>query len=66
MLMRCSVALTRADARRFVVGTDEKQYWVSFGFLTVLESAVNAVYWFPFYYPFKLALILYMALPQFK
>lgn len=39
-------------------------YWVVYAFLTVLESAVNAVYWFPFYYTFKFVLVLWMALPQ--
>ncbi|KAF2637783.1 hypothetical protein P280DRAFT_471952 [Massarina eburnea CBS 473.64] len=39
-------------------------YWVTFAFLTVFESAVNAVYWFPFYYTFKFVLVLWMALPQ--
>ncbi|KAF2176270.1 hypothetical protein K469DRAFT_700181 [Zopfia rhizophila CBS 207.26] len=39
-------------------------YWVVFAFLTVFESAVNAVYWFPFYYVFKFVLVLWMALPQ--
>jgi len=39
-------------------------YWVVYAFLTVFESAVNAVYWFPFYYTFKFVLILWMALPQ--
>jgi len=39
-------------------------YWVTFGFLTVLESALNVVYWFPFYYTFKFVLTLWMALPQ--
>ncbi|KAF2158096.1 putative membrane biogenesis protein [Myriangium duriaei CBS 260.36] len=39
-------------------------YWVTYAFLTVLESAFNAVYWFPFYYTFKFILILWMALPQ--
>jgi len=39
-------------------------YWVTYAFLTVFESAVNAVYWFPFYYTFKFVLILWMALPQ--
>ncbi|PSK56585.1 hypothetical protein B9Z65_6209 [Elsinoe australis] len=39
-------------------------YWVTFAFLTVLESAINAVYWFPFYYTFKFILVLWMALPQ--
>ncbi|KAF2262077.1 hypothetical protein CC78DRAFT_499078 [Lojkania enalia] len=39
-------------------------YWVVYAFLTVFESAVNAVYWFPFYYTFKFILVLWMALPQ--
>ncbi|KAK4621811.1 hypothetical protein CLAFUW4_06982 [Fulvia fulva] len=39
-------------------------YWVVYAFLTVLESAINAVYWFPFYYVFKFILVLWMALPQ--
>ncbi|KAL9112869.1 MAG: hypothetical protein Q9227_002946 [Pyrenula ochraceoflavens] len=38
-------------------------YWVVYAFLTVLESMINAVYWFPFYYTFKFVLILWMALP---
>ncbi|KAF2756062.1 putative membrane biogenesis protein [Pseudovirgaria hyperparasitica] len=39
-------------------------YWVVYAFLTVFESAVNAVYWFPFYYTFKFVAILWMSLPQ--
>jgi len=39
-------------------------YWVVYAFFTVIESAVNAVYWFPFYYTFKFVLIIWMALPQ--
>jgi len=39
-------------------------YWVVFAFLTVIESAINAAYWFPFYYIVKFILILWMALPQ--
>ncbi|KAK5689180.1 ER membrane protein DP1/Yop1 [Elasticomyces elasticus] len=39
-------------------------YWVVYAFLTVVESAVNAVYWFPFYYVFKFVFIIWMALPQ--
>jgi receptor expression-enhancing protein 5/6 len=35
-----------------------------YGFLTVFESAINAVYWFPFYYTFKLLLTLWLAAPQ--
>lgn len=41
-----------------------QQYWVTYAFLTVIESAINAVYWFPFYYTFKFILVLWMALPQ--
>lgn len=43
---------------------DMQQYWVVYASLTVLESAINAVYWFPFYYVFKFILVLWMALPQ--
>ncbi|KAL1957660.1 hypothetical protein VTO42DRAFT_5637 [Malbranchea cinnamomea] len=39
-------------------------YWVVFAFFTVIESAISAAYWFPFYYLFKLLLVLWMALPQ--
>jgi len=39
-------------------------YWVVYAFLTVVESAVNAVYWFPFYYTFKFILVIWMALPS--
>lgn len=39
-------------------------YWVVYAFLTVIESLINAVYWFPFYYVFKFIAILWMALPQ--
>lgn len=38
-------------------------YWVVFAFFTVFESAVSAVYWFPFYYTFKFILVLWLALP---
>ncbi|KAK5134842.1 ER membrane protein DP1/Yop1 [Meristemomyces frigidus] len=47
--------------------TDDTQwltYWVVYAFLTVVESAINAVYWFPFYYTFKFVFIMWMALPQ--
>ncbi|KAK4543089.1 ER membrane protein DP1/Yop1 [Oleoguttula mirabilis] len=39
-------------------------YWVVYAFFTVVESALNAVYWFPFYYTFKFVFIIWMALPQ--
>ncbi|KAI1008096.1 hypothetical protein K3495_g136 [Podosphaera aphanis] len=38
-------------------------YWVVYAFLTVFESAISAVYWFPFYYTFKFLLVLWLALP---
>jgi len=40
-------------------------YWVVFAFLSVLESALDLTYWFPFYYLFKFAFIIWLALPQF-
>jgi len=39
-------------------------YWVVFAFLTVFESIISAVYWFPFYYTFKFAFLLWLSLPQ--
>ncbi|KAI9785004.1 MAG: ER membrane protein DP1/Yop1 [Geoglossum umbratile] len=39
-------------------------YWVVYAFLTVFESAISAVYWFPFYYTFKFVLVMWLALPQ--
>ncbi|KAH9828270.1 Protein yop1 [Teratosphaeria destructans] len=39
-------------------------YWVVYAFFTVVESAINAVYWFPFYYTFKFIFVLWLALPQ--
>ncbi|KAJ5647460.1 Protein yop1 [Penicillium lividum] len=52
----------------FTSGTaDDTQwltYWVVFAFLTTVESAISAAYWFPFYYIFKFVLVLWMALPQ--
>jgi receptor expression-enhancing protein 5/6 len=52
----------------FTAGTaDDTQwltYWVVYAFLTVFESGISAVYWFPFYYTFKFILVLWMALPQ--
>ncbi|KAL4942654.1 TB2/DP1, HVA22 family-domain-containing protein [Aspergillus oleicola] len=41
-------------------------YWVVFSFFTVIESAVSAPYWFPFYYIFKFVLVLWLSLPQTK
>ncbi|OCK81759.1 hypothetical protein K432DRAFT_380984 [Lepidopterella palustris CBS 459.81] len=49
---------TKADDTQWLT------YWVTYAFLTVFESAVSAVYWFPFYYTFKFILVLWMALPQ--
>ncbi|EEA24480.1 ER membrane protein DP1/Yop1 [Talaromyces marneffei ATCC 18224] len=54
----------------FTSGTaDDTQwltYWVVYAFLTVIESAISAAYWFPFYYIFKFVLVLWMSLPQFN
>jgi receptor expression-enhancing protein 5/6 len=47
--------------------TDDVQwltYWITYSVLIGLESAINAVYWVPFYYTFKFVLVLWMALPQ--
>ncbi|OXV09732.1 hypothetical protein Egran_02503 [Elaphomyces granulatus] len=41
-------------------------YWVVYAFLAVIESAIDASYWFPFYYILKLVLVLWMSLPQFN
>jgi len=41
-------------------------YWVSFSFLSVIEAGFDPTYWFPFYYLFKFAFILWLALPQFS
>jgi len=53
----------------FTVGkADDTQwltYWVCFSFLSVVESGFEPTYWFPFYYLFKFAFILWLALPQF-
>jgi len=53
-------------SRSSVDDTQWLTYWVVYAFLNVFESAVNAVYWFPFYYTFKFVLILWMSLPQTK
>jgi receptor expression-enhancing protein 5/6 len=41
-------------------------YWVVFAFFTVIESLVNVVYWFPFYYTFKFVFLLWLSLPMFR
>lgn len=41
-------------------------YWVMFAFFTVLESLMNIVYWFPFYFVFKFVFFLWLALPPFR
>jgi receptor expression-enhancing protein 5/6 len=40
-------------------------YWVVFAFFTVLESFINIVYWFPFYFVFKFIFLLWLSLPPF-
>lgn len=41
-------------------------YWVVFAFFTVIESIVNVVYWFPFYFTFKFVFLLWLSLPMFR
>ncbi|KAI1260031.1 HVA22 family TB2/DP1 protein [Xylariaceae sp. FL1019] len=41
-------------------------YWVVFALFTVMESALNVVYWFPFYYTFKFVFLLWLSLPVFS
>lgn len=41
-------------------------YWVVFSFFTVLESFVQVVHWFPFYYVFKFIFLLWLSLPAFR
>jgi receptor expression-enhancing protein 5/6 len=41
-------------------------YWVVFAFFTVLESLINIVYWFPFYFVFKFIFLLWLSLPPFR
>lgn len=41
-------------------------YWVVFSFFTVIESFVNIVYWFPFYFVFKFVFLLWLSLPMFR
>ncbi|KAF4120188.1 receptor expression-enhancing protein 5/6 [Geosmithia morbida] len=40
-------------------------YWVVFSAFTVLESLISIVYWFPFYFAFKFAFLLWLSLPPF-
>jgi receptor expression-enhancing protein 5/6 len=41
------------------------RYWVVFAFFSVVEAAFAVTYWFPFYFIFKFALIMWLGLPQF-
>lgn len=41
-------------------------YWVVFASFTVMESFVSIVYWFPFYFIFKFAFLLWLYLPMFR
>ncbi|KAL2887739.1 Protein yop-1 [Ceratocystis lukuohia] len=54
----------------FSAGTeDDRQwltYWVVFSFFTVLESFIQVVYWFPFYFTFKFVFLLWLSLPAFR
>ncbi|ORX88331.1 hypothetical protein K493DRAFT_290723 [Basidiobolus meristosporus CBS 931.73] len=41
-------------------------YWTVYGFVNIAEYFADALlYWFPFYYLFKLAALLWLLLPQF-
>lgn len=42
------------------------QYWVVFSLFTVVESFVQVVYWFPFYFVFKFVFLLWLSLPAFR
>jgi len=42
-------------------------YWTVFGFVNVIEFFLDfLLFWFPFYFVFKTALVLWLALPQFR
>ncbi|PHH89563.1 hypothetical protein CDD83_5773 [Cordyceps sp. RAO-2017] len=41
-------------------------YWVVFSSFTVIESFINIVYWFPFYFVFKFIFLLWLSLPMFR
>ncbi|KAF4464970.1 Ypt-interacting YIP2 [Fusarium albosuccineum] len=41
-------------------------YWVVFSFFTVVESFIQVVNWFPFYYVFKFIFLLWLSLPTFR
>ncbi|KAF7720836.1 ER membrane protein DP1/Yop1 [Apophysomyces ossiformis] len=49
---------------------DDKQwltYWTVIGFVHIVEYFSDILlYWFPFYYLFKTALVLWLALPRFR
>lgn len=51
---------TKADDTQWLT------YWVVFALLTVVESFISVVYWFPFYYTFKFVFLLWLSLPAFK
>ncbi|KKA28356.1 hypothetical protein TD95_000195 [Thielaviopsis punctulata] len=45
---------------------DDRQwltYWVVFSSFTVMESFIQVVYWFPFYFLFKFVFLLWLSLP---
>ncbi|KAI1376483.1 TB2/DP1, HVA22 family-domain-containing protein [Hypoxylon crocopeplum] len=49
---------TKADDTQWLT------YWVVFAFFSVLESAVSVVYWFPFYYTFNGAQLIFRSFMQ--
>ncbi|CAJ2507430.1 Uu.00g086160.m01.CDS01 [Anthostomella pinea] len=57
--MAALFSTTKADDTQWLT------YWVVFAFFTVAESALNIVYWFPFYFTFKFVFLLWLALPTF-
>ncbi|PKY05423.1 hypothetical protein P168DRAFT_288888 [Aspergillus campestris IBT 28561] len=63
-IVPCYYSLNALFTATTVDDTQWLTYWVVYGLFTVVESAISAPYWFPFYYIFKLALVLWMSLPQ--
>lgn len=60
------LALIRHGLRRNTDWHFLFQYWVVFALFTVLESFINIVYWFPFYFVFKFIFLLWLSLPPFQ
>ncbi|KAI0471889.1 TB2/DP1, HVA22 family-domain-containing protein [Xylariaceae sp. FL0804] len=56
--MAALFSATKADDTQWLT------YWVVFAFFTVIESALNLVYWFPFYFTFNGAQLLFRSFLQ--